>query len=295
MPRVRGQLYRAFVTASAPRVERRAGRYSGRDVIDIHSHLLPATDDGPATVGESVEMARVAWESGTRAMVCTPHMIESYPTDPQEMRLGVARLRTALLEAEVPLEIHTGAEIALPWLDRMSDADLAMSSLGGGGKWLLLEMPFRGWPLRLPEILRDLEIRGFGAILAHPERAEAVQRSPDRMRDLIGRGALVQITAGSFIGEHGPAARRTALMLLGGGAAHFIASDSHSAGPWRPPDLDAGVQAAADAIDVHPQTLSWMVEEGPAAVLEGLPVRPPRLTSGRRPREGGRPAHAGPR
>ena len=88
-------------------------------------------------------------------------------------------------------------------------------------------------PLRLPEILRDLEIRGYRVILAHPERAEPMQRSPDRMRDIIGRGALVQLTAGSFVGDHGPAARRTAPLLLAGGAAHFLASDAHSAGPWR--------------------------------------------------------------
>ncbi len=264
-------------------------------MIDLHSHLLPGIDDGPATLAESVEMARVAWESGTRAMVCTPHMIASYPTDPREVRLGVARLASALHDAEIPLAIHTGGEIALPWLERMSDDDLALASIGGSGRWLLLEMPFQGWPLRLPEILRDLEIRGFSAILAHPERADAVQRGPDRMRDLIGRGALVQLTAGSFLGEHGAAARRAALILLGGGAAHFLASDSHSAGPWRPPGLEAGLRAAADAIDVEAQALSWMVDEGPAAVLEGEPVRPPRIISTRRPRGGGRPASAGPR
>lgn len=264
-------------------------RYADADVIDLHSHLLPGIDDGPATVGDSVEMARAAWESGTRAMVCTPHMHPRYPTEPQTVRLGVAKLRTALLEAEIPLEIHTGGEISLEWIDRMDDDDLNMASYGGGGKWLLLEMPFQGWPLRLPEILRDLEIRGFGAILAHPERADLVQRGPDRLRDLIGRGALVQVTAGSFLGDHGPAAKRTAAALLGGGAVHFIASDAHSAGPWRPPDLQEGLQAAARAIGVEPEALAWMVDEGPAAVLAGDQVRPPKVTSARRPRGGGRP------
>jgi protein-tyrosine phosphatase len=100
----------------------------------------------------------------------------------------------------------------------------------------------------------------------------------------VGRGALVQLTAASFIGEHGPAARRAALMLLAGGVAHFLASDAHSAGPWRPPELEEGLQAAADGIDTHPQSLRWMVEDGPAAVIEGRPVRPPRLTPRRRPR-----------
>lgn len=259
-------------------------------MIDLHAHLLPAIDDGPASLDDAVRMARVAVEAGTSAVVCTPHMIEGYPTRPEQVHEGVRTLRSALDEAGVPLTIHPGAEIALPWLERMSDADLHAASVGGGGRWLLLEMPFHGWPLRLADTLRDLEIRGFGVILAHPERAEAIQRAPDRMRDIIGRGALVQVTASSFTGDHGTAARRAALMLLGGGAAHLMASDAHSAGPWRPPGLEDGLNAAADAIDVNPQSLGWMVGEGPAAILEGLPVRPPRLTSSRRPREGGHAA-----
>lgn len=264
-------------------------------MIDLHSHLLPGVDDGPDTIAEAVEMARAAWDAGTRLMVCTPHMSARYPTSPHAVHEGVARLRTALADAEVGLRIAGGGEIDLEHLRRMGDEDLALAALGDGGRWILLEMPFRGWPLALPQILRDLEIRGYGAIIAHPERAEAIQRAPDRMRDIVGRGALVQLTAGSFLGDHGPAARRTALMLLAGGAAHLLASDAHSAGPWRGPELEPGLQAAADAIDVAPQTLRWMVDEGPAAVLEGRPVRPPRLTSSRRPRGGGNPAPAAPR
>ena len=222
-------------------------------------------------------------------------MSDRYPTDPGATTEAVQRLREALDEADVPLRVLPGAEIALPHVARLDDEQLRLASIGGGGRWLLLEMPFQGWPLTLPALLADLEIRGYGAIIAHPERAEAIQRAPDRMRDLVGRGALVQLTAGSFLGEHGPAARRAALMLLAGGVAHFLASDAHSAGAWRPPELEEGLQAAADGIDVHPQTLRWMVEDGPAAVIEGRPVRPPRFTPRRRPKVGVGPAPAGPR
>jgi protein-tyrosine phosphatase len=262
-------------------------------VIDLHAHLLPGLDDGPASLAASVEMARAAHEAGIRKVACTPHVSERFPTEPATIVEAVRVLGEALEAADVPLEVVPGAEIALPQLARLGDDDLRMASLGAGGRWLLLEMPFQGWPLSLPQQLADLEMRGYGAIIAHPERAEAIQRAPDRMRDLVGRGALVQLTASSFLGEHGPAARRAALMLLAGGVAHFLASDAHSAGPWRAPELEEGLQAAADGIDVHPQTLRWMVEEGPAAVLGGRPVRPPRFTPRRRPRVGARPAPAG--
>lgn len=258
-------------------------------MIDLHCHLLPGIDDGPARLDDAVAMARAAREAGIRTVVCTPHMHESYPTDPTRVHEGVRELSAALEEAGVDLRVLPGGEIALDYLPRLSDAGLAMASLGGGGRWLLLEMPFQGMPLRLPEILRDLEIRGYGVVLAHPERADAIQRAPDRVRDLVGRGALVQLTAGSFLGEHGPGARRTALMLLAGGAAHLLASDAHSAGPWRPPQLEPGLVAAADGIDAHPQTLRWMVQDGPEAILGGGPVRPPRLTASRTPPGAARP------
>jgi protein-tyrosine phosphatase len=264
-------------------------------VIDLHAHLLPDLDDGPASLAGSIDMARAAHAAGIRTMVCTPHMVERYPTDPRRTLQEVELVREALDVAGVPLAVLQGAEIALSYLGRLDDEELRMASVGGGGRWLLLEMPFQGWPLTLPKQLAELEMRGYRAILAHPERAESIQRAPDRMRDLVGRGALVQLTAGSFLGEHGPAARRAALMLLGGGVAHFLGSDAHSAGPWRPPELEAGLQAAADGIDVHPQTLRWMVEDGPTEVIEGRPVRPPRLTPRRRPRAGASPAPASPR
>jgi protein-tyrosine phosphatase len=264
-------------------------------VIDLHAHILPALDDGPGSLAGSVEMGRAARAAGIGTVVCTPHMLDRYPTEPRRIVEQVALLRDALELAGVPLELVQGAEIGLSYLARLGDEDLRTASVGGAGRWLLLEMPFQGWPLELPALLADLEIRGYRVILAHPERAESIQRAPDRMRDLVGRGALVQLTAGSFLGDHGPAARRAALMLLAGGVAHFLASDAHSAGPWRPPELEEGLQAAADGIDVHPQALRWMVEDGPAAVIEGRPVRPPRLAPGRRPRAGARPVPAGSR
>lgn len=246
-------------------------------MIDIHTHLLPGIDDGPDSMEESVRMATAAWNAGVRTMVCTPHMIAHYPTDPAEVHAAVAELTEELGRADIPLRVVPGGEISIDHLPRLSDEQLRLASLGGQGGWVLLEMPFTGWPMDLPRVLHDLELRGYGAVLAHPERAEAVQRQPDRLRDIVGRGALLQLTAGSFLGEHGEPARRTAEVLLAGGIAHVMASDAHSPGPWRPPELSPGVRAAADAIDVHVQSLEWMVNEGPAAILAGGPVRPPRI------------------
>lgn len=263
-------------------------------MIDLHCHLLPGIDDGPATTAASLDMARMAWDAGTRTIVATPHMLERYPTTPAQVAEGISRLRPHLDEAGIAIEVRSGGEIALDFLARMSDDDLLAGTLGGPGKrWLLLEMPFRGWPLQLPEILRGLEMRGLGAVIAHPERAEAVQRAPHRMRDIVGLGALVQITAASVTGENGVAARRAAAALLRDGTAHFLASDAHSTG-WRPPVLGDGLAAAAEALKTTPDDLGWMVEEGPRQVIAGLAVKPPRLGPTRKPRPAVNPVRAAP-
>ena len=41
--------------------------------VDIHAHILPGLDDGPVTVEESLEMARMAARDGTDVIVATPH------------------------------------------------------------------------------------------------------------------------------------------------------------------------------------------------------------------------------
>jgi protein-tyrosine phosphatase len=257
-------------------------------VVDLHTHLLPRIDDGPPSVAESVAMARVAVEAGTTTIVCTPHVHRAYPdTTAEVIHRGVGALRSALAEAEVPLEILPGAEISLERLPYLSESDLARLTLGNG-TWLLLELPFHGWPLGLAQTLYDLEMRGFGAVLAHPERADSVQRSPDRLRDAVGRGALVQVTASSFTGDHGARARRSAVGLLRQGLVNFLASDAHGAG-WRPPIMGEGLEAAAAELRVEVEALAWTVDAGPRAVVEGAQIRPPRLTPERRLRAVVRP------
>lgn len=260
-------------------------------MVDLHAHLLPGIDDGPATMRDALDMARAAVEAGTRVMACTPHVLEAPRDVVEAMEAGLPRLRDGLARAGVPLEVVAGGEVAIPMAERMDDDLLRRASLGGGG-WLLVEMPFRGWPLGLGDLLFDLEVRGFRVLLAHPERAESVQLAPDRLREAVGRGALLQVTACSLTGDNGPRAQRTAERLLDQGVVHVLASDAHSAG-WRPPGLADGLVAAAQRLGRTPAEIGWMVDAGPRAILAGGPVRPPRLGPAARPRADAPPAPPG--
>jgi protein-tyrosine phosphatase len=39
-------------------------------MIDIHAHILPGLDDGPATMADALKMARIAVEDGIRTIIC---------------------------------------------------------------------------------------------------------------------------------------------------------------------------------------------------------------------------------
>jgi len=51
-------------------------------MIDLHTHILPGIDDGPATIEGSLELARAAVAAGTSTLVATPHVNWTYPTTP---------------------------------------------------------------------------------------------------------------------------------------------------------------------------------------------------------------------
>jgi protein-tyrosine phosphatase len=249
------------------------GRTAAPGVIDLHSHILPGLDDGARSLEDAVEIARAAAEDGIRTIAATPHVRDDYPTTADEMETALATVNAALREAGVPVDVRPGGELALDWLDRLTPDDLRRFGLGGNPRCLLVEFPYYGWPLDLPDRLFRLRAAGITPVIAHPERNTDVQAAPERLRPLVESGAYVQVTAASVDGRIGRSARRCGLQLIELELAHLLASDAHH------PDLRAvGLSAAVDELG-DPKLGRWLTEDVPAALLEDRPV-PPRPEGG---------------
>jgi protein-tyrosine phosphatase len=246
-------------------------------VIDLHSHILPGVDDGPAELEGALELARAAVADGIELVAATPHVREDYPTSAELMERRLEELRAAVGAAGIALELRPGGELALEELGR-DEAELRRFGLGGNADYLLVETPYFGWPLDLGQRLFDLRARGVTPVLAHPERNAEVQANPELLQPLVEAGTLVQITAASVDGRIGRQARASAFELLDRAWVHLLASDAHT-----PAIRKIGLGAAVDELD-DDELGRWLTVEMPRAVVEGgeLPSRPQRKRRRRR-------------
>jgi protein-tyrosine phosphatase len=243
-------------------------------VIDLHCHLLPGVDDGPASMEESIALAERLVAEGVETVVATPHVSPDYPTTAAAIDAGVADVRAGLAAAGVPLSVEPGAEISFAMLSGLSREELSRLTLGRGDA-LLLESPYNAAAPFLEEAVFDVQVMGFRTVLAHPERSPVFQGQPGRVATLVERGALCCVNGGSMSGRFGERVLTTAVDLFRRGLVHAVASDAHDL-RGRPPTLRAAFAGLEGDLPGIGRQVGWYTGEVPAALLAGepLPARP---------------------
>jgi protein-tyrosine phosphatase len=241
-------------------------------MIDLHLHLLPAVDDGAASLDVSVAMLDLAAQLGFARLIATPHLDGPLvPAYVAKVRAALESVRVAALERGSPISIDSGYEIRLsPDLPhRLASGE---RSTLAESQTVLVELPFAGWPNFTEQTLFSVQTLGFTPLLAHPERYTAVQTDIDRALDLVDRGVLLQVTAGSLAGLFGKPAQRTAEQLLTADAIAVLASDAHSNGR-RFVSVADGIRRAVAL--VGEDRVRQLTHDNPAALLDSRPLPAP--------------------
>ena len=200
-------------------------------MIDLHSHILPDLDDGAESFQESIEMARMAVDSGVNVMVATPHC-SSYRGN--EVRDKVLIFRDMLEDLDIPLKVCMGMEIFATdeTLSLLKEKKLYTLN---NSRYPLVEFSFDSDGIDETYLLKELVFGGYTPLVAHPERYGFVMEDPQIINKWAKMGCLFQINKGSLLGRFGIAIQRMAVSLLNRGFASVIASDAHSAKyrtPW---------------------------------------------------------------
>jgi protein-tyrosine phosphatase len=236
--------------------------------VELHFHLLHGVDDGPSDLASSLELARAALADGTDTVVATPHVRSDLGvTDARELRERVRELRAELTAAGVALKVRCGAELGHDIVGELGHDELDLLAQGpAGARWLLVEMPFEGVGPDFHAATTELRERGFGVVVAHPERSADAELDGARgLRRELAAGARAQLNAQSLTGEHGESAQRAAWELIEDGLVSVVASDAH--GPTRPPSLSSAEQALVGG-GLTPARASRMIDAGPRRLLE---------------------------
>jgi len=208
-------------------------------VIDVHFHCLPGIDDGPKDWEESVSLCRAAAEEGIETLVATPHVLRDgwVNEDPGVRDQLILKLNTLL--GGTPA-ILAGCEYAfssdtVELLERGAASPLTRLNRG---RYLLLEFLPGLMPPATDSVFHELGLMEVTPVIAHPERNRLFSGNHARLEGLVARGAVVQITAGSLLGDFGYGPQEACEEFYRRGLVHLVASDAHSV-ERRPPRLAA--------------------------------------------------------
>jgi protein-tyrosine phosphatase len=202
-------------------------------MIDIHHHLLFGLDDGPSEIDTSVAMVEMAAQNGITHIVCTPHANTRWTFDPE-----VNREKLSEIEARVSgkVTLGLGCDFHLSY-DNIEDALKNRSKYTINGKqYLLVEFADLMIPPSMNDAFYEMIVAGMYPIITHPERNITIQRHPERMKEWLREGCLVQVTAASLSGRFGRTAQSLAMEFMEKDWVHFLATDAHNL-QSRPPNL----------------------------------------------------------
>ena len=130
-----------------------------KKLIDFHNHVLPNVDDGSDSLEMSLFMLRHAAEQGITDVVNTVHYqhpkVETEDISYERIQKEVKTLQTELDNLDIPVKLHSGAEVFfLPNLLEIKDDPLATFL---HGKYMLIEFQVHQIPRIQKQQLFDLK------------------------------------------------------------------------------------------------------------------------------------------
>ena len=194
--------------------------------VDIHSHLIPAVDDGSQSMEESLTLLKGMEALGYKKIITTPHiMSDAYQNTPESINKGLDALRIAAINDGITLEIDAAAEYYLD--DHFYELIKKGKLLTLKDNYLLFETSYFSKPLQLEEMIFSITSSGYIPVMAHPERYRYIKSPLEEYKRFLELGVVFQVNLNSFAGHYGRKAKELAFFLSENSMISFLGSDIH--------------------------------------------------------------------
>lgn len=206
-------------------MENEIPRASASSVIDFHAHLLPAIDDGSASIEESVQILSAEREQGISAVIATPHF---YPEEESlesflDRRKAARERLLSVYDADLYPTVYLGAEVA--FFAGIGRSRFTSELAVVGTNMILVEMPFARWSeTEIDEICFLRDSIGLIPVIAHIERYAKYQKR-GTIEKLMKNGVLLQSNAEYLIN---PKTSKKAIKQFLSGEIAVLGSDCHN-------------------------------------------------------------------
>ncbi len=210
-------------------------------MVDIHSHILYGLDDGSKDLPMSLDMLKIAAESGTTDIVATPHSDLQFTYQPAEIARQIAELSAAL----PGIRIHAGCDFHLHFDNIRDCLDHPAKYTVNHKRYLMVEFPDASISKGTADVFDRMQRVDITPVITHPERNTLLMQQIEELTQWVRGGCLIQVTAQSFLGRFGKAAQHAAGELMKRNLVHFVASDGHDP-EYRPPVLKPGFDFIAE-------------------------------------------------
>ncbi len=212
-------------------------------MIDLHAHVLPGIDDGPATLDEALGLLHAMQEQGVHTVVAAAHALDGrYNATRDAVLRAVDAVNEGIVQAGMTIRVLPSMELYLGF-DVLRAVKTGQVLGLNGSKYLVVELPSREFPVYTERALFELMIAGYRPILNHPERNHAIVKRPELMERLADKGVLAMVTSASLLGRFGADAQRVAERFIEDEVATLVVSDAHDL-RGRAPTLPEGLAAA---------------------------------------------------
>lgn len=197
---------------------------------DVHSHLLPAVDDGSQCLEDTIHCLNIMREVGFEKAVITPHyQYPRFPNVESDIEVRYAALNNALQahpDYNGPQLIGVAGEYRV---DSGFGVRIGQQNfLRIAGRYILIELSLHQQVMGLVEMVFDLQMKGYEIILAHPERYPYLSVESQLLERLKDMGVMFQTNILSLAGFYGESSRYKAYSLIDEGWVELLGTDMHN-------------------------------------------------------------------